>query len=164
MSKQQNSVARLSLKEDVVFAHGSPIGFRHVMSDKRNYRKLRNQTFIFAKYTRKQIDEQGKDSNSFIWKDDNPSGEFIWPLTKFNEFVIEALTRKPIRPKTILSLITDFNLVNNSNLTIEEGTQLFNDLFSYIKNFRSFFFKHKSTPSFALTCCSNLYTVTGSLR
>ena len=86
----------------------------------------------------------------------------MWPLTEFNEFVIGSLTRKPIRPKTIVSLITDVNDVTKANLTIEEGTNLFKDLFLYIKDFNIFFFKHKSIPDFPLTCCGNVYSVFSS--
>ena len=160
VSKQHDSVATLSLTEDVVFAYGSPVGFRNVMNDNRNYRKLRNETFVFAHYERSPIEEKG-DSKSFIREDDTYSGNFIWPLTEFNQFVIGSLTRKPIRPKTLLSLITDFNHVTKSNISIEEGTFKFNNLFSYIKDFKIFFFKHKSVPSFPLTCCNNLYSVFG---
>ena len=164
VSKQHNSIASLSLTEDVIYAYGSPTGFRHVMSDKSNYYKLRNKTFVFAKFLQHQVAEEGRDFKLFTTKDKPYTGKFIWPLTEFNEFVIGSLTRKPIRPKTLLSLITDFKDLTKSNLTLEEGISMFKDLFAYIKDFKIFFFKHKSIPTFPITCCGNLYSVFGSYR
>ena len=162
VSKQKKSVASLSLTEDVVFAYGSPLGFQNVMSDKSNYRKLRNETFVFAIYTQYVRMQDKGHSKSFVPNDNEYTGQFIWPLTEFNEFVIGALTRKPVRPKTLLSLITDFNNVTKSNITTDEGTKLFDNLFSYIKDFKMFFFKRKSIPPFPLTSGTNLYRVFGN--
>ena len=52
VSKQPDSVANLSLKEDVIFTYGYSVGLRQVMNDKNNYLKLRNQTFVFFLYKR----------------------------------------------------------------------------------------------------------------
>ena len=73
-------------------------------------------------------------------------------------FILDNLTRKPIIAKSIPTLITRFNKEKQCNMTIEEGKQLFIKLYAYIKNSRMFFLKHKSIPSFPLTCCSfNMY-------
>ena len=162
VSKQKHSVASLSMTEDVVFAYGSPLGFRHVMSDKSNYQTLRNKTFVVAKFRPDQFEEGKGDYKSHIRKNYSYRDRFVWPLTDFNEFVIVALTKKPTQPKTLFSLIKDYNHVTKSNLSNEAGTKLFSDLFSYINDFKIFFFKHKSIPAFPLTCYSNLYTVFGN--
>ena len=47
VSKQQNSEASLEASRNLIFANGSPLGFRNIINDNRNYRQLRNETFIF---------------------------------------------------------------------------------------------------------------------
>ena len=133
------------------------------MNDKINYRTLRNETFVFAHYKLGLIKEKG-DSKSFIPKEHVHTGNFISPLTYFNEFVTRSLTKKPITPKSLFSLITDFKHASKTNLTIDEGAELFENLYSYIKDFKIFFFKHKSVPAFPLTCCNKLYRIFGISR
>lgn len=166
VSKKQESEASLKSNTSfVVFAQGYPVGFQNVMGDKRNFHILRNETFIDAFYsTRHQLNDT-RDYKSLTREEEYKySGHLIWKHTDFNKFVIETLTKKPIRPKTLSTLITGFNVVNKSNLTIEDGTRLFNDLFSYIKDFKIFFIKQKSIPSFPLTCCAKIYRVIPSYR
>ena len=87
-------------------------------------------------------------------------GKLVWPLTKFNNFMLENITKKPIRPISLLSLIDKFVVETNANLTIEEAKSHFETFYSYIKDSRMFFLKHKSVPTFPLTCCSsNMYTI-----
>ena len=87
-------------------------------------------------------------------------GKLVWPSTKFNSFVLEKLTKKPIRPISLASLINEFKNETNSNLTIQDGKNLLVKFYAYIKDSRIFFLKHKSVPTFTLTCCSfNLYSI-----
>ena len=88
------------------------------------------------------------------------SGEFVWPSSEFNNFILERLTKKPIRPDSVPNLIMKFNQETKSNITLEEGKEMFNEFYSYVKDSRIFFLKHKSIQTFPLTCCSfNLYSI-----
>ena len=76
------------------------------------------------------------------------------------EIYCTGLTRKPIREKTIDSIISDYNKRTKSNLTVKEGTKEIQVLFLYLKQTKMFFLKHKSVPNFPLTCCSfNMYRI-----
>ena len=55
-----------------------------------------------------EVQEEGH-YKAFTRNDDKFNAQLIWPLTEFNEFVIDELTRKPIQSRTLMSLITSFN-------------------------------------------------------
>ena len=161
----RDSEAIVDLKESVVYAYGSPSGFPRVMNDTRNYRKHRNETFIFSKLARTHIDNELLKSQEAYGSLNEPPTEsmgFSWPYTKFNNFVVESLTKKPSRAKSLKSLIYDFNDNSKFNLTMTEGITKFRILFSYLKQTSIFFVKHQSIPSFPLTCCRNKFTLFSS--
>merc|ERR1712062_275255 len=108
----RNSEAIVDLNDSVVYAYGSPAGFPRVMNDTRNYRKHRNETFIFSKLARTDVDNELLKSQETYSSSNEPPTEsmgFAWPYTKFNNFVVESLTKKPPRAKSLKSLIHDFN-------------------------------------------------------
>ena len=165
VSKKLNSEADLDMVDDtMIFAYGSPMGFRAAINEKTNYRKLRNETFVFSTLMRGMVEEDSNQSIDASKKKNlgGLDGKLIWPSTEFNNFVLEKLIKKPIRPMILSSLISKFNVETNSNLTIEEGKNLLVKFYSYIKDSRMFFLKHKSVPTFTLTCCSfNWYSIVG---
>ena len=163
-SKKLNSEAKMDdLENTLIYAYGSPMGFRNVISGK-NDRPLRNESFVFSTLARSLHNEESNSALEHIQRIRQNKGavvgKLVWPLTKFNTFMLEKLTKKPIRPMSLLSLINNFVVETNSNLTNEEGKRRFEKLYSYVKDSRIFFLKHKSVPTFPLTCCSrNLYTI-----
>ena len=146
------------MNDTLIFAYGSPNGFRAVINNRINHKKIRNDTFVFSKLTRGIFNEtESRPSNintGHFTSFGTLSSNFVWPATDFNNFILETLTKKPIRPQRISFLITKFKQATKSNMTLEEGRKLFVDLYSYIKDSRIFFLKHKSVPNFPLTCCT----------
>ena len=135
------------------------------MNDTTNYRNHRNETFIFSKLARTHIDNELLTSQETYRSLNEPPTEsmgFAWPYTNFNNFVVETLTKKPPRATSLKSLIYDFNDNSKLNLTMSEGLAKFRILFSYLKQTSIFFVKHKSIPSFPLTCCRNKFTLFSS--
>ena len=124
VSRLKNVEARLRSTEDVIYAHGSPLGFRNMMNDKRNHRQLRNETMVVAKLARSITDEVSGNTKSQLRGIPNKLAGFTWPLTDFNNFIIGALTKKPIRPKPMHSIITDFRFHTKSNLTIAHSSTI----------------------------------------
>ena len=120
VSKQQDSIANLSVKEDVIFTYRSFVGFGKAMNDKSNYLKLQYPTFVFSLNKRdiKRFTKEEVHYKSVIRKNEKHSDHYIWPLNDSNEFVIGFLTKKSVCPRTLLSLITDFNHETKCNLTI----------------------------------------------
>ena len=161
VSKIHNSEAILKPRESVVYAHGSPTGFRHVMNDHNNHVQFRTGSYIVATLTRSKVDEISKNYKQYSLTKPITAGGFIWPSNDFNNFIITELTKKPNRPKDLASLIDGYNLHQKSNITTEEGSAMFSDLFSYLKMTGVFYLKHKYIPKFPLTCCSNQFSVLG---
>ena len=152
------------LNDILIFAYGSPMGFRAVLNHKGNHKKFRNETFVHSKLSRGVFNETSlRPSNmntGHFSSFGSISSEFLWPSSEFNNFILERLTKKPIRPDSILNLIMKFKQETKSNITLEEGKSMFIDFYSYIKDSRIFFLKHKSIQTFPLTCCSfNLYSI-----
>ena len=169
VSKKHDSEASFeNLDDTLIFVYGSPKRFRAVINEEMNYKQLRKETFVYSKLARtkyKGNKYEASDTITDALSEGSPSfpampGNLIWPASEFNMFILDNLTRKPIRPKVISSLITEFREKKQSNMTIEEGRSLFIKLYYYIKDSRMFFLKHKEIPTFPLTCCSfNLYYV-----
>ena len=161
VSKQRNSEATLNIDDkNVIFIYGSPRGFRRTLSNRKNHRQFRNETFISVQLARTTIDEDRIDTKSLPTANHHINiGEVVWPVTMFNDFVIVSLTKKPNRPKTLLSLIADYKEESKSNLTIEEGIAMFTSLYPYIKETGVFLVRHKSISPFPLTCCENRFSV-----
>ena len=164
-SKIDNSEVNFDHLNDIlIFAYGSPMGFRAVLNHKGNLKKLRNETFVHSKLSRGVFNETSlRPSNmntGHFSSFGSISSEFLWPSSEFNNFILERLTKKPIRPDSIPNLIMKFKQETKSNITLEEGKSMFIDFYSYIKDSRIFFLKHKSIQTFPLTCCSfNLYSI-----
>ena len=157
VSKLDQSEALLDPEENIIYAFGSPLGFRNILNDENNYRHIQNESYVLSKLGRSQVDEFLEDSTLH-----NPEesywGDVVFPKSDFNRFVIESLTRKPTSEKTIDSIINDYNKRTKSKLTIKEGTKQIQILFLYLKQTKIFFLRHKSVPNFPLTCCSfNMY-------
>ena len=160
-SKKINSKASLRQNENVIYAHGSPIGFHRLIGDRNNYQTHRNETFVVAKLATTQIDESSIDVRSYSPSKPIVLAEVKWPASEFNNFVIKKLTKKPITPQTIRSFVLSYNNDFKSKLSIDEATDMLTDLFSYIKGFGIFYLRHKSIKPFNLTCCMNQFSVFG---
>ena len=161
VSKIHNSEAILKPGESVVYAHGSPTGFRHVMNDHNNHVHFRTGSHVVATLARSRVDENSKNFKHYSLTKPTITGGFIWPSNDFNNFIISELTKKPNRPKDLAGLINGYNHDQKLNITIQEGSALFNDLFSYLKMTGVFYLKHKVVPKFPLTCCSNQFSILG---
>ena len=113
----------------------------------------------FHEESNRTFDAINKDSSAVAILD----GRLVWPSTKFNNFMLEYLIKKPIRPMSLASMISKFKIDTNSTLTKEEGRKSLIRFYSYIKQSRMFFMKHRSVPIFPLTCCTrNLYSIRNS--
>ena len=158
VSKLDKSEALIDPAEHVIYAFGSPLGFRNILNEENNYRHIQNNSYILSKVGRSQVDEFIEDSKLHKPQESYYVGDVTFPNSDFNRFVIESLTRKPISEKTIDSIISDYNKRTRSKLTIKEGTKEIQVLFLYLKQTKMFFLRHKSVPNFPLTCCSfNMY-------
>ena len=158
VSKLDKSEAIIDPAEHVIYAFGSPLGFRNILNDENNYRRIKNHTYVLAKVGRSHIDEFLEESALLKPQESYYLGDIAFPNSDFNRFVVESLTRKPICEKTIDEMINEYNKRTKSNLTIKEGTKEIRILFLYLKQTKMFFLRHKSVPNFPLTCCSfNMY-------
>ena len=164
-SKISNSEANFeNLNDTLIFAYGSPMGFRAVINHKGNHKELRDETFIHSKLSRGFFNEASSQPSNIntghFSSFGSVSGKFVWPSSEFNNFILEKLTKKPIRPDSVPNLIMKFKQETKSNITLEEGISMFIEFYSYIKDSRIFFLKRKSIQTFPLTCCSfNLYSI-----
>ena len=168
VSKKLNSEANFDEFENtVMYAYGSPMGFRPAINEKSNYLTIRNETLISTMILRGWFHEESNRTFDAINKDSSVvailDGRLVWPSTKFNNFMLEYLIKKPIRPMSLASMISKFKIDTNSTLTMEEGRKSLIRFYSFIKQSRMFFMKHKSIPTFPLTCCTrNLYSIRNS--
>ena len=160
LSKNDNSKASLSTEKNVVFANGSPKGFRYLLTDLNSRVVHRNDTFITAKFARSRGDENVENPYDYSQNRLFSTNSFLWPLTEFNSFVIIELTKKPNRAKSLKMLIDMYNTAFKSNVTITQGSILFNDLFSYLQGTGMFFIKNKYIKDFPLTHHGDLFTIT----
>ena len=117
-------------------------------------RHIQNNTYIVSKVGRSHVDEFIEDSKLHKPHESYYQGDVAFPNSDFKRFVIESLNRKPIREKTIDSIISDYNKRTKSNLTVKEGTKEIQVLFVCLKNTKIFYLKHESVLNFPLTCCS----------
>ena len=170
VSKSHDSKTKLSdLNNTHIFTFGSPTGFQTVMKNNGNRRHIRNETFIYATMSRAPSSKDQESTNPTMKPRNNMPlpfqpvmGNLIWPLSEFNTFILENITKKPIKPKNIQDMIIQYTNKSNSNISIVEGETLFKELYSYIEDSKLFFLKDKSIPTFPLTCCSiNWYHISG---
>ena len=127
LSKKLNSEANFDeLKNTVMYAYGSPMGFRPAITEKRNYLNVRNETLISTMILRGMFHEDSKRAFDAIKKDSSAvailDGRLVWPSTKFNNFMLEYLIKKPIRPISLASMISKFKIDTNSSLTMRKST------------------------------------------
>ena len=164
-SKRLHSEAKMDdLENTMMYAYGSPMGFRNAINEKQNKKYIRNETFILTTFARSGNNEESRnimDANNQRQQTTGLiDGKLVWPSTRFNTFMLENLTRKPIRAMSLSSLFNKFKTETKSNMTIEQGKSHFEDFYSYIKDSRTFLLKHKSVPTFSFTCCSyNMYSI-----
>ena len=115
---------------------------------------FRNQTFKFAKLSRiRNIGTKGQP----LSRERKAVGIVGWPVTEFNSFVLNSLTRLPMRALQVTKLITEFNLNQKQNISTIQGQILTNNLYSYIKETGIFFVKNAKIPKFKLTCFADRF-------
>ena len=162
VSRSHDSKTKLSdLNNTLIFTFGSPTGFQTVSENNGNRRSIRNETFVYATISRAPSSKDQESTNPTMKPRNNMPlpfppvmGNLVWPLSEFNTFILENITKKPIKPKNILDMIIQYTNKSNSNISIVEGVTLFKELYSYIEDSKLFFLKDKSIPTFPLTCCS----------
>ena len=161
VSKRSQTEADLKLNENVVFINGNPIGFQQVLKSKRSIKKLRGVKYLFADLYRTtgRISTNRKESTNtkIVSKKAKKIGTVLWPHSKFSDFVMNKLTKFSLQHHQVSSLTEEFNELNNLNLTIMEGKNLFADFYSYIKDTGFLLVKHKSVPAFPLTSNTRYY-------
>ena len=157
-SKIPRSEAILKPGKGVVYAQGSPTGFPHVINNPDNHMLHRKELVVVAILTRVINHKTSKNGNYKLLHPVTTEG-FIWPSNEFNNFVLTALTKLPNRPKCLLTLIQEYNDAEKDNITIQEGSLMFEYLFFYLKMTGVFYVRHRSIPEFPLTCCSNQYSI-----
>ena len=129
VSKQLYSEATLEDPENtMIYAFGSPMGFRAALNEPNNYKNLRNETFVFSTLIHGTFNEKSINPLDAIKMESSAfkglEGKLVWPSTKFNKFVLETLVKKPIRPLSISSLIDKFKIATNSKITLDHGIDL----------------------------------------
>ncbi len=88
-SKLENPEASIEKLDNVIFAHGVPLGFRNTISDPDSYVQLRNKTYISAII--------------------NGRTTFAWPSNEFNNFGdISTL----LNPEIVDKIISSFKKTN----------------------------------------------------
>ena len=163
-SKCKGEETNLESKDNVLFAVGSPIGFKNAISDKSNYRQLRNETYIYVNLKRTFVKDESWDNSKSSWKSmshQNHIAEFAWPMNEFSNFIITLLTKKPNKPQTLIELISGFRSTFKTNLTAQQLKASYKVFYSYIKDTGLFFVRKKFIGIFPKTCCYNQYTITG---
>ena len=130
------------------------------MNEGQNHVQHPTGSFVLGKLARSKINvNSSKVYKQYLPIEPAVAAEFRWPKNEFNDFVISRLTTQPNKPYTISDLINSYNTASKSYITINEGTAMFDHLYSYLRGTGVFFVKHKSIPQFQLTCCSNQYTI-----
>ena len=158
VSLREDAKAALSSSDNLIFAHGSPIGFRSVIEDKDNYITLRNKTFIRAKLAHSFVSDEETSFKKYSRLSSGESiVEFVFPFTKFNKFVVIELTKKPSRTFSIVRLVENFRSKERSNSTKEYLYTMFEALFSYLEVTGAFLVKHKSVGLFPKTGNRNMF-------
>ena len=158
VSLREDSKAVLSLSNNVIFAHGSPIGFRSVIEGKNNYNTLRDETFIKAKLVHSFVSDKEPSFKKYSRLSFGESiVEFVFPFTKYNKFVVIELTKKPSRAFSIVRLVENFRSKERSNSTKEYLYTMFDALFAYLEVTGAFLVKHKSVGLFPKTGNRNMF-------
>ena len=162
VSQDKSSEALLEDSDNLIFAYGSPIGYQNTISNMNNYHSLRNKTYVYLmvsdSYT---IKESGISSKFMLPDSGEPYGPFAFPLTKFSDFVVTELTKRPAQPKAISELIKTFKRKAPSNITTKKLKDEFQKLFLYLKQTGIFLLKHRAVGLFPKTSCHNQFVVTG---
>ena len=158
VSLRGDSKALLISPDNLIFAHGSPIGFRSVIEDKGNYQYLRNKTFIKAKLAHSFVSDAESSFKKYSRSSYGASiVEFAFPLTYYNMRIVIELTKKPSKPLTIMRLIEKFRSEVGHNSTIVYLHKEFQALFSYLEVTGAFLLKHKSVGLFPKTGNRNMF-------
>ena len=123
VSTRQDSKASMQSSDYLVYSYGLPPGFRNIIEDSENFKKVRGETFVF-------------------------STEFSFPFTKFSRFLIIELTKKPTEPKHMAQIIDTFKSRMSSNLTSDLINREFGYIFPYLEDTGAFLIKHKSVGVF----------------
>ena len=163
VSTRKDAKASMASSNHVVYSYGSPIGFRNIIEDLGNHRKVREETFVSAVLANSFVNEE---ELSFAT---NPNQlhtavrvtEFAFPFTEFSRFFIIELTKKPTKPKYLPQIIETFKSTVGSNLTDDLISKEFEYIFSYLEHTGAFLIKHNSVGVFPKTCCRNRYRVLG---
>ena len=158
VSLREDAKAESVSPDNLVFAHGSPIGFRSVIEDKNNHKFLRNKTFIKAKLTHSFVSNAEFSFEKYSRLSSGPSiVELAFPLTDYNRFIVIELTKKPSKPMPLIRLIENFISKVGTNLTTECLHSEFQALFSYLEMTGAFLLKHKSVGLFPKTGNRNMF-------
>ena len=152
ISKQENSEANINDEKNVAFAQLRTTGITEITFSRKSKKKFRNQIFAFAALRRiRNVGRKGSPLSRTV----KTAGNFGWPISEFNNFVLNTLTRTPMRAHKVHQLITKFNLKQKQSVSFTQGKLLINDLFSYLKETGILYVKNAKIPKFNLTCCGD---------
>ena len=163
VSKLTNSEATINIKDNAVYAHSSPVGFKNVIHDNKYHIYYKDRLFVACQLLKTRFKQrQDEEIKTFIAPVHKHVGYFLWPKTAFTSFVIESLVKQPNHPRTLKDLILHYRKGSDSNITTKLALKQFEGLFKYIKGTYSFYIRHKSISSFNLTCCRTKFSVFGT--
>ena len=88
------------------------MGFRAVINNNGNHKEIRNETFVHSRLSRGFFNETSSRTSNMntghFSTFGSISSECLWPSSEFNNFILERLTKKPIRPDSVPNLIMKF--------------------------------------------------------
>ena len=123
VSTRQDAKASMKSSDHLVYSYGLPPGFRNIIEDLENFKKVRGETFVF-------------------------STEFTFPFTKFSRFLIIELTKRPTKPKQMAQIVHMFKSKMSSKLSSDLIIKEFEYIFPYLEDTGAFLIKHKSVGVF----------------
>ena len=160
ISKQKSSEAKLSLEDNSIYTYGSALGLRNIIYDTSCHRVVGNESFVIAKLTRTR-GRGNKLTKTFIGLGPNldPIGEIAFPLTELSKFIINSLSRKPLRSISLDSLLSKF--IRQSQLENDHNnlTEQLDDIFWYLKMTGMFLLRKTSVSAFPKTGGNSLFSV-----
>ena len=160
ISKQKNSEAKLSIEENSIYTYGSPLGLRNILYETSCHRQVGNESFVIAKLlrTRGRKNALTKTFNG-LGPDLDPIGEIAFPLTELSKFIISSLSKKPLKPISLDSLLLKFKRQSQIEYNTHNLRLQLDDIFWYFKMTGMFLLKKTPILAFPKTGERNLFSV-----
>ena len=160
ISKQKSSEAKLNLEENSIYTYGAPLGLRNIIHESSCHRVVGNESFVIAKLTRTRGREK-RSSKTFngLGPGLDLIGEIAFPLTELSKFIITSLSKKPLKPISLDSLLLNFKRQSRHEYNTANLRQQLDDMFWYFKMTGMFLLKKTSVLAFPKTKDKNLFSL-----